>query len=210
MHEEDFSSRNDNLFVDRKKRGASGTTVFLSDGSSFLLHGSDADAVSLSAQIDELLFSFLQSRSEAYAAYAKGFSLCARREHSVTQLKQKLYQRGFSQAAVEDAAIRLEQARALDDVRYAQVWLRSQIRRKRASRAVLAAKLAEAGVSQRIVAEALEELYSSEIELASLANAFEKLNRKPRMTREKFMAALTRRGFSYKSIKKILDEHNIA
>ncbi|MBN2510097.1 MAG: RecX family transcriptional regulator [Spirochaetales bacterium] len=156
--------------------------------------------------LDEEMYRWIHGRDEAFRAYAKGFELCARREHSVLQLSRKLYRRGFSRESVADACSRLLSANALDDRRYAHVWTRSQINKKRHSRMFLAAKLAEAGIRQDIVDEALKEEFNPRDEKTALETAADRLFRKPGMTHEKCTQTLLRRGFSYKDIRVVLAE----
>jgi regulatory protein len=51
-------------------------------------------------------------------SYAYAVALLARRDHSTSELRQKLKQRGYLEHAIEPVLIDLEESRKLDDARY--------------------------------------------------------------------------------------------
>ena len=180
----------------------------LSDGSSFLLFDEDARRVPGDAQVDEQVLEVLNRSSRLVEAFRKGLELCARREHSTLQLRNKLLVRGFPSEAVEEAVARLTALRALDDRRYCRVWTMGQLRRKRYNGFQLRGKLLAAGVGSGIVDEVLLSLHGRDEELASLSAAIKKLKRKAGISDEKIIASLLRKGYQYRDIKGEIHKEN--
>lgn len=90
------------------------------------------------------------------AAYQAGIRLLAFRAQSRRELTQKLVRRGFADAAVAAALVRLAGLGYLDDAAYA----RALVRRRAAGRGALliAAELAARGISNELSRSALDEL----------------------------------------------------
>ncbi|PRY65145.1 regulatory protein [Vreelandella songnenensis] len=131
--------------------------------------------------------------------------LLARREYSRAELAQKLRQKAFESADIEECLDTVAEQGLQSDVRFAESFVRSRILR---GQGVIRIKgeLRQRGIHQDILSEALASVEASEnvdwFELAreTLARRFSSPgeNPKERARRERFLAA---RGFDFEQIR---------
>jgi SOS response regulatory protein OraA/RecX len=194
------SSRNDNSVFARVERGVtgSGLKAAAADGSSFFIPASLARESGLTPgqELDEAQYRELKSSCEFRQARAKALDLLAVRDHSAAELRLKLLRREFSRETIEQVTASLQERGLLDDLRYAEGWLRMRLRKNPSGQAVLSAELAARGVDRRTAELALEELLDEEVLQQALDAAADKLLRSRGMTREKMIRSLLRKGFS--------------
>lgn len=186
--------------IESKGPGSSGIT--LDDGSFFLLADQQVIELSLSeggVADARLLF-------EAAAAWArerawlKSIDLLSRRDHSIEELRKKLFDRDFDRDAAASAIDRLREAGYLDDRRFAEELIRTRLRRHPEGRSALASALAVKGVDRHIAEQALEQEATDDVLCAALEAAGHKLARSGRRGR-RLIAALCRRGFSFSEVR---------
>ncbi|PTB85536.1 OraA [Pseudidiomarina aestuarii] len=131
--------------------------------------------------------------------------LLARREHSAQELKQKLRQRGFSDA-VCDTVLTIAQANNWQsDERFAETWLRHSLANGDGLQKIKAAAQNK-GLDTELVATLLQQLEPDWNDLC-----YQRLLKKfgheppsePKM-RDRMMRHLLQRGFSYSEIKQAL------
>lgn len=185
------------------RRGASkdGWFAVAEDGSSFfippevfaeysLYDGMEVDG----EQLRDLERSCLLRRIRRKAA-----DLLAGREHSRQQLRLKLLQRSFPAEEADLVLDDLEEMSLLDDRRFAETWVHARLRRNPEGKVRLAAGLASRGVSRDVADDVLSGISTDE----ALERAYGKLAARPSMTREKIVAALMRKGFSFHDISRL-------
>ncbi len=200
---EGSSSRNGRA-VSQCERGADGRVrIRLTDGSSFFITGSFADvnAIQPGLVVSDELKSAIESNAEALKAFRKGAELLGKREHTVFELARKLKERGFSCQAATLALNQLQEAGYLDDSRYAEVWVRSRLKRRPEGYPRLAAGLARRGVDRDTIASVLERMFTEEESLKALAKAAEKILKRGEVDETTVLKKLTARGFSYRQAK---------
>ncbi|MGM0432890.1 MAG: regulatory protein RecX [Spirochaetota bacterium] len=207
-HEVNSSSQNVNTHVfGRIERGASrrGLTAVSREGSSFFIPASLADTWQLAPgrELTEGEFAQLREQAELLLAQEKAVDLLARREHCVQELRQKLLQREFSPQTIESVLSRLQEKRYLDDSRFAQMWIRSRLRKQPESPAMLKAGLQKKGVD-RLTAEAAladAQLDSDELALLTAERAAAR-----GADRQKVMRVLQRKGFRPAEVLRAVDK----
>jgi regulatory protein len=91
--------------------------------------------------------------------------LLTRREHSVHELRQKLFQRDFSTALVDELLLRLIDTELLSDQRFAEVFVRSRIGRGHGP-VRIRMDLKQKGVADALASQALAEAEADWFELA--------------------------------------------
>ena len=133
--------------------------------------------------------------------------LLARREHSAYELQQKLLQRDFSQASVQQALHELEQGGWLSDQRFAEAYVRMR-QQKGFGPVRIAMELRERGVDDALVEQAL---LDCEVDwTASLVQQYEKKFRNKKITdyadKAKRVRFLQYRGFSLDDIYRFLGD----
>ena len=90
----------------------------------------DVIAAEVDFDSDDSLIQNIRRIDEEWRAEKKGFELCGRAEQSSQGLKAKLVSRGFSQSAAAAAVQSLEEAKAVDDLRFASLWARTRAERR--------------------------------------------------------------------------------
>lgn len=128
------------------------------------------------------------------------------RDLSKTILIEKLISKGHSEDAAEYAAAYLEERKFLDDTRYAQMLLKSYIRKGYGTRR-MKQELKKRGISNEDANEVYNEYETDYSILNSLLDKKLKGDVSDRKEIQKAIAFLQRRGFSWSEIKKALDEY---
>ena len=152
-------------------------------------------------QLNALIATSQYNRARERALYLLGL-----RDYACKELEQKLYTEATSEIA---AAVveRLREVGLLDDERYAARLARSLSEIKHYPRRRIEQELRHRGISSMLIQTALSELEGEDYEqaLALLQKKYyNKLNDPD--SRRRVIAALARRGFSYGSIRRAMDE----
>ena len=103
--------------------------------------------------------------SDPIAARKKAMDYLARREHSRQELENKLAKAGFEPDALAEAVDGLESDGLQSDLRFAEAFVHSRVRRGKGP-VRIRAELGERGVTGSIVAQALDEAGADWRELA--------------------------------------------
>lgn len=207
-HGEDSSSRNGSA-VSQCERGADGRVrIRLTNGSSFFISAEFADknGVQPGLELSEELMLAVESNAEELQARKKALELLGRREHTAFELSRKLKTRGFSQEASALALANLRESGYLDDKRYAEVWVRSRLKRRPEGYPRLVAGLARKGVDRKTIAVVLEAMFTEEESEKALAAAAEKILRRGAADETALLRKLTNLGFSYRQAKNHLQK----
>ena len=131
--DEDSSSPSGKLVTSvRKKKGASSALlVEAEDGSSFFCLPDLATRHDLrrGVKISAELWERLTHESEVVLCYNQGVSLLTRREHTRRELELGLQKRGYSPTAIRSSLDTLASQGYISHDRFAEIWLRSRIRK---------------------------------------------------------------------------------
>ena len=107
----------------------------------------------------------LRFASSCCGAERIALRLITRAEQCSLGLTVKLERRGFNPAIVNAVISRLFEQNLLDDTRYAELWLRSRLRSRRAeSPRRLSASLAKRGIDRKSLGKAMENALDHEAE----------------------------------------------
>ena len=135
--------------------------------------------------------------------------LIARAEQCSLGLARKLEKRKFPELCINTVISRLIELKLIDDIRFASLWLESQMHLTRSPRRLLAS-LYRRGVEMENAQTALKTVLDEETEFALLARFAEKRLRKALLRGEKEKASLKYllkiEGFSPQIIKRFLSE----
>ena len=147
--------------------------------------------------------------SDPKEAYSCAIDILSRRDRSVKELSDKLREKGFEEEAVSEAITKLSAKHYIDDVRMASHFLASHLSNQ--SLTQLRFKLMRRGISGDDIATAVgivteEAVDDSESVRNRQACAVRDFLRKKRYDPEdpsaqKVLASLSRKGFSYDTIK---------
>ncbi len=182
--------------------------VRLSEGSSFFIFASSvlADELYPGRELDDLLLETLRTEDERVRVTEKALDLLARSEHSSKMLRLKLLKRGFSGQLVQEILEKLENKGYIDNVRFAELFLEVKRRKRKEGCGKLRSRLLDKGISGRIIDDLLSDIGGEE-ELAALDRAGKVLLNKRGMTKEKLYAALLRRGFESKLVRRYVENN---
>ncbi|MEJ5239626.1 MAG: RecX family transcriptional regulator [Anaerolineales bacterium] len=140
----------------------------------------------------------LQEADAREQALQYALRLLSYRARTQAELRQRMQQHGWSEAIIEGTLERLRQNGLLDDADFAHAWVENrQTFRPRGAR-LLRQELRRKGLDEHIIQEALDEV---DEEAAAYAAARPRAQRlrglDSRLFRQKLIAYLTRRGFSF-------------
>ena len=208
VREEDSSSQNVNIYITGIHTKEAFTEVSISTGASFFI--SDADYLSFPfSKGDEITGEVVEQLERGHRLIlcrSKALSLLDLAEHSAFMLRTKLRQRGFEPAVVEAVLAQLKEKNYLDDRRFAQLWVRSRLKRNPAGKSVLISGLRAKGVSSADAEEAVAELLDEETLLEGARKVYAKAARKKNSTPDKIKAAMMQKGYSLSVIRLITKE----
>jgi len=146
-------------------------------------------------------------RTRRSSVLARAVALLSRREHSASELRRKLVERGFEPAEVDATLQRLQGNGLQDDARFAEALARSRANRGRGP-LQLRAELARHGLAEGLAAEAIEQAESDQ---DWVSRALELAQRRlrgadPKDPREQRRLAdfLLRRGFPSSVVRSVL------
>ncbi len=151
--------------------------------------------------------------SDPEAAREAALQLLERVRRTRFQLEAKLRERGFREDVIATLLDRLTAVGLVDDLGYAQAFLRERMTRRGAAWRRLELELRRRGVSTEIVVQAREstweELGGKESEAAAarriltqVGGRYRKLD--PRARKRRLAALLARRGFEWATIAEVL------
>lgn len=159
----------------------------------------------------------IKRQSEVDAAHVAALRLLSYRPRSVAELRRRLAEKGHAEYAIAAVVRRLREQRLLDDVSFAESWVRDVLARRPVGRARLWHELRQKGVSPEVAAGAIdaaleriaarvtaddaEAVLAGEALRARLAKAnFRKTGVNEAKQRRRLVAFLRRRGFDWPAI----------
>ena len=140
-------------------------------------------------------------------AKLKALSLLTTMDRTEEQLRQKLKQREYPDAIVEQAIAYVKSFGYINDEKYAKRFVEN--RKSVKSKQELRATLYQKGIASEYIDAAIEESYSREDELNAIRAIV--LKRKFSATdsndaeKKKLFSCLARKGFKYEDIRKVLE-----
>ncbi|RKX76374.1 MAG: hypothetical protein DRP87_12100 [Spirochaetes bacterium] len=205
------SSQNGSITITEIKKGGirgKKTEIVLSDGSSFFLSPKIVRTEGLekgcSFPVERL--GLLLKLSEEESACNRALTLLSRREHSETELRKKLLNRGYSVKAIDNVTKKLKYYGYIDDGRFAREWLSVRLRNHPEGRRALYFGLLKKGVKREIAEDTIKEVLTAEAEMMALEKAIKQVSGRTGYDKAKMKRALSGRGFSLSLIKVFLEE----
>lgn len=129
----------------------------------------------------------------------------ARRPRSEWEIFSYLERKGSSPDLAQEIVYKLRSYRYVDDVSFAESWVRNRRQLKHTSKRKLRQELLKKNVSREIIEHVLEADETTDEQ--TLVELVAKKQRQSRYRdKEKLMAYLARQGFSYEDIKRVLSE----
>jgi regulatory protein len=191
-----------------QKRNHQRVNVFLDGNFAFGLSRIVAAWLHVGQELSEEKILELQVQDDQEIAYQKAIKLISYRMRSESEIQRYLNDQGISPETIEKVSDRLKRNGLLEDLNFAQLWVENRNEFRPRSHRLLAIELQQKGISQEIISQIIEEIPSDD----SLAyQAAQKQVRKYKQLewgdfRRKLTSYLARRGFSYGTIKPIVDQ----
>jgi len=162
----------------------------------FIADGSEIDEEEWQALVDGIHYR---------KALNKCFDLLSRRDYSAFELRRKLL--AIVDDEVADRAIeRMKELRYLDDENYARMLLRHLVENKKMSTSFICQEMRKRGIAPNIIEDVMAETEIDNVaSIERLIAAKYRAKLQAENGREKVIAALARRGFSYGDIKQALN-----
>ena len=208
VREEDSSSQNVNIYITAIHTKEAFTEVSISTGASFFISDSDYRVFPFRKgdAITPDVVENLEKGHKLILCRSKALSLLDLAEHSAFMLRTKLRQRGFEAPVVESVIAQLKEKNYLDDRRFAEVWVRSRLKRNPAGKSVLVSGLRAKGVGLQDAEEAVDGLLDEEALLEGARKVYNKAALKKNCTPDKIRAAMVQKGYSLSVIRVVTKE----
>ena len=141
--------------------------------------------------------------------YDSALRLLSFRPRSEKELRDRLSDKKFDRAEIDETILRLKKEKLLDDEYFARVWTRHRMISGAKGRRFIERELAYKGVDKELIQKTLEKEYNKEQEeeLAreAAARKLKTIKEKDQQKRyQKLAGFLSRRGFSWETIKKAI------
>lgn len=148
--------------------------IVLEDGTCFLLYKAEQRCYDLTEGEELLEQQFLQIREEILIRRARkrAMHLLERMDRTEAQLREKLRLGYYPEDVIEDAVAYVKSYHYVDDLRYAQNYVRA--RKEQKSQKKLQMELLAKGVPKQMAQQALEEEYQQENERQLILKWIEK------------------------------------
>jgi regulatory protein len=165
--------------------------------------------VSVGDHLDQRAIERLRNADEPDRATAAALNLLAHRGRSEHELRQRLGQKGYTPAAIDETIRRVVDWGYLNDERFASAWVEQRQAGKQRSRRALAHELREKGVDRETIETTLEEAEIDEIADARQIAADKWRKERalpPDKRRQRTAAFLARRGYGWDVARQVLNE----
>ncbi len=194
----------------KQKRNPNRVNVYLDGEFAFGLAAFTAVSLRVGQNLTEADVEKLKAADSQETAKQAAIRFIEQRPRSVAEVRRKLRQKGFDEAAVDRAVERLQAVELLDDLAFARYWVDQRETFKPRSRMALRQELQQKGVSRNIIDEAIapvDELASARRLAQKQAPRWQNLEEEA--FRAKMAGYLRRRGFPYDVIKEIIGNYAI-
>lgn len=197
------------------KKGKSDVTINFDDDTKLFL----AVEVFLKSGLkknDELSddrFSFLIEENKKFHIKQRAFRLLGRRQHSVAELRNKLWGKDYDKRLIDEILEQLIASNYLNDKEFANAFVEEKIKTKKWSERRLKAELIKKGIKPDIISEVLGQKVSTtdnfDNALIVAKKKYEPLKRRnlePKELKNKLSTFLLSRGFDYETVKEVCEK----
>ncbi|MCI8484592.1 MAG: regulatory protein RecX [Lachnospiraceae bacterium] len=183
--------------------------ISLEDGRKFALYRGERKKLSLEegGEISEEQYEEICSEILVKRARRRTMHLLEKMDRTEQQIRVKLQQGYYPEAVIDNAITYVKEFHYLDDLRYAQNYVRSQ--RERKSQRRIQMELLNKGIKKELIAQAVEEEYQQEQEQGLILKWIEKKGysgeKADLKEKQKMYQFLMRKGFRSDDILHVLD-----
>lgn len=150
---------------------------------------------------------FSERGKEEKKAVNYSLRLLTMRGYSTEKLRQKLLSKGYSSQITEKALTYCTEQGYLSDQKWSESFIRLQVAKKYGLK-VIEQKLKQHGISSQLIEEGFQPYLDNDYFLKSLSDLlkgrYKNRNLEEFTEKQKVIASLMRRGFTYEEITKVL------
>lgn len=191
--------------LETQKRNKQRVNVYIDDAYVFSLTMEEAAKLHRGQTLTDAEIAALNSVDEVQRAVDAGAHFLASRPRSVREVRRRLYEKEVAEPVIDAAIDRLTTLGYLDDLAFANFWVKERMTFKPTSPRALRYELKQKGVPDDIIAEALAELDAEEAAYRAAETAAKRLRGYTRRDfHDKLLAVLARRGFGYSVARSVI------
>ncbi|WP_141705306.1 RecX family transcriptional regulator [Vulcanibacillus modesticaldus] len=196
--------------INNKKR----YNIYVNDNYAFSVHEDVLISFRLlkGKEIEQEDFQAIIQEEERNKVWQKSLKYISYRPRTELEVKQYLTRQGYAIELIEPIVNKLKDERLLDDKLYAKQFINQRINSNPKGRKLLAYEMKNRGLSDTVIGDTLEEIDDNleyEMAVKLTEKKLKQLKGQNRTEVQRKLAAyLGRRGFSYNTINRILQEHN--
>ena len=189
-----------------QKRNKQRVNVYLDGQFAFGLAAIEAAKLRKGQYLSDEEIARLKAIDEIETAYEQALHLLSFRPRSTEEIRRKLGERKYSQAAIEAAIERLEQGGLLDDEAFARFWVDNRAQFGPRSIRALRYEMRRKGVPEAIIRSALQGLDETEAAYQAARSLARRLTQADRQIFYKRVGDfLARRGFGFGIIREAVE-----
>jgi len=168
-------------------------------------------------EISDDRFSSLIKENRLFHIKQRAFRYLGRRQHSTSELRIKLKQKGYETELINHVLDDLKQKNYLDDTKFAEMFVEEKIKLKLWGEQKLRGELIKRGIKSEIISDVLRNKITDEDKLNNAMTVASKKYDTLRIRysdkdviKKKLITFLNSRGYNYDVIKEVYDELIIA
>jgi regulatory protein len=191
-----------------QKRNQHRVNVFIDGDYAFSLDAAVASRLQPGQFLSEADIAALNDDDEFTRAYAKALRFLTTRPRSTQEVRDNLRRKAFPEPLIEQVLDRLLALGYVNDFEFARAWVRNRDEFSPRGARGLQHELRQKGVDSAIIDEVLAEFDAEDAALRAARQKFDYYSRQSDTVeafRRKMGGYLTRRGFSYDSVRTVLD-----
>lgn len=190
-----------------QQRNKERVNVFLDGEYAFALPLVEAARLRKNQILSDEEISQLEAIDERHKAFDYAVRFLGYRPRSIAEIRRKLQQRDVDDVVIEEVIQRLTELGYVDDLAFAEFWIRDRETFRPRGPMALRAELREKGIDNQIIDQALEALDPLDSARRAAQKKLSSLIKLDEMTfRRRMGGYLSRRGFSYETVNTVIAE----
>jgi regulatory protein len=164
-------------------------------------------------EISDDRFSSLIKENRLFHIKQRAFRYLGRRQHSTSELRIKLKQKGYETELINQVLDDLKNKNYLDDTKFAEMFVEEKMKLKLWSEQKLRSELIKRGIKSEIISDVLRNLIPDEDKLNNAMiiaskkyDALKNRNVEKDVIKRKLITFLNSRGYNYDVIKEVCDK----
>ena len=181
--------------------------IYLDGAYAFSLHVSIANTLQVGQRLSEQEWAELKNLDAIRIAQEQAVHFLEYRPRSRSELEIHLRSKGFDEQAIQAVAHRFEELKWLDDKLFSQFWVANREDFRPRSRRVLRMELRHKGIDNETIESSLQEIDETASAHKAVQERARRLANLDYQTfRRRLGGFLQRRGFSYETIKSVVEQ----